>query len=211
MRVLLAGYLLYLSGVLQSGPATAGYRLTTLLPRTDLGGAWPSLSNVLVWASSMCVVLIAVGFVSRLAMAALLSPPLVVYHLRRTDCGRLVEQVHARKVIALAAAAVALVALLTACYAPESVFIREIVAVRPVLRNKFWLWVHVTTIVSSYAVAAAACALGIVAIFYYLLGRYGEASEASVPVAWENGGGPAAVRGSRRRPPSAPWPAGSIN
>jgi hypothetical protein len=44
---------------------------------------------------------------------------------------------------------------------------------QPVLRDNFWLTIHVLTIVSSYAAGALAWGLGCLSLGYYLLGRYG--------------------------------------
>ena len=51
---------------------------------------------------------------------------------------------------------------------------RHIGAVAPILRDNFWLAVHVVTIMASYASAAIALILGNIALGYYLFGRYGE-------------------------------------
>jgi cytochrome c biogenesis factor len=42
----------------------------------------------------------------------------------------------------------------------------------PILRDNFWLAVHVVTIMTSYASAAIALILGNIALGYYLFGRY---------------------------------------
>ena len=59
-----------------------------------------------------------------------------------------------------------------AYYAPAAVMHRNIGAVTPILRDNFWLAVHVVTIMASYASAAIAMILGCIALGYYLFGRY---------------------------------------
>jgi ABC-type transport system involved in cytochrome c biogenesis permease subunit len=77
-----------------------------------------------------------------------------------------------RRLFAVAGAIVSFVAMALAYYAPASVMHRNIGAVAPILRDNFWLAVHVVTIMASYASAAIALILGNIALGYYLLGRY---------------------------------------
>ncbi|MEN6367191.1 MAG: cytochrome c biogenesis protein CcsA [Thermoguttaceae bacterium] len=77
-----------------------------------------------------------------------------------------------RRVFAVAGAAVSFVALALACYAPATVMHRNLGAVAPILRDNFWLAVHVVTIMMSYASGAIALILGDVSLGYYLFGRY---------------------------------------
>ena len=79
-----------------------------------------------------------------------------------------------RRPFALAGAIVSCVAMVLAYYAPASVMHRHIGAAMPILRDNFWLVVHVTTIMLSYAAAAMALILGDLALGYYLFGRYVE-------------------------------------
>ncbi|MEN6407276.1 MAG: cytochrome c biogenesis protein CcsA [Thermoguttaceae bacterium] len=82
------------------------------------------------------------------------------------------ERVFERRVFAVAGAAVSFIALALACYAPATVMHRNLGAVTPILRDNFWLAVHVVTIMMSYASGAIAMILGNVALGYYLFGRY---------------------------------------
>ena len=75
-----------------------------------------------------------------------------------------------RTLVLLVAAAIALLALLIACYVP--LFPKEIRPLMPVLRSNLWLAVHVTTIVAGYGAAALAWGVGNIALGYYWLGRY---------------------------------------
>ena len=54
-------------------------------------------------------------------------------------------------------------------------------AVAPILRDNFWLAVHVVTIMTGYASAAIALILGNIALGYYLLGRYTSNTAATQP------------------------------
>ncbi|MEN6458419.1 MAG: cytochrome c biogenesis protein CcsA [Thermoguttaceae bacterium] len=77
-----------------------------------------------------------------------------------------------RRPFALAGAIISSVAMLLAYYAPAAVMHRNIGSATPILRDNFWLIVHVTTIMMSYAAAAMAMLLGNLALGYYLFGRY---------------------------------------
>jgi ABC-type transport system involved in cytochrome c biogenesis permease subunit len=99
--------------------------------------------------------------------------------LSRTDL------VFQRRLFAVAGAIVSFTAAVLAYYAPATVMHRNIGAVTPILRDNFWLAVHVVTIMASYASAAIALILGCIALGYYLFGRYSDESN------------------TRRRPPEA--------
>ncbi|MEN6449719.1 MAG: cytochrome c biogenesis protein CcsA [Thermoguttaceae bacterium] len=100
------------------------------------------------------------------------------------------EAVFQRRPFLLAGSIISATALLLAYCAPASVMHRDIGAATPILRDNFWLVVHVTTIMMSYAAAGMAWLLGNAALGYYLFGRYGartphaprEASETLVAV-----------------------------
>ena len=79
-----------------------------------------------------------------------------------------------RRLFAVAGAIVSFTAAVLAYYAPATVMHRNIGAVTPILRDNFWLAVHVVTIMASYASAAIALILGNIALGYYLFGRYGK-------------------------------------
>ena len=77
-----------------------------------------------------------------------------------------------RRSFAIAGAIVGFLAAVLAYYAPATVMNRNIGAVNPILRDNFWLAVHVVTIMASYASAAIALILGNIALGYYLFGHY---------------------------------------
>jgi ABC-type transport system involved in cytochrome c biogenesis permease subunit len=93
------------------------------------------------------------------------------------------KQVFERRPFALAGAIVSFVAMVLAYYAPSTVMHRNIGAVTPILRDNYWLAVHVVTIMASYAAAAMALILGNIALGYYLFGRYGAQPLAASPAA----------------------------
>ncbi|MBU4398338.1 MAG: cytochrome c biogenesis protein, partial [Planctomycetes bacterium] len=87
-----------------------------------------------------------------------------------------VELVLQRRLFALAGAIVGTLALALAYYAPATVMYRNIGAAAPILRDNFWLVMHVVTIMAGYASAAIALILGNAALGYYLFGRYCDSS-----------------------------------
>jgi ABC-type transport system involved in cytochrome c biogenesis permease subunit len=82
------------------------------------------------------------------------------------------DRVQGRRPFALAGAMVSFLAAVLAYYAPATVMHRHLGSVAPILRDNFWLAVHVVTIMAGYASAAIALILGNIALGYYLLGRY---------------------------------------
>jgi len=128
-------------------PAAAGLALrayvTGLVPLTGMFEP--------VAFSAACVVVLSLGYV-----------------LMPLSAPRALE----RRLFALAGALVSCTAMMLAYYAPSSVMHRNIGAVTPILRDNFWLAVHVVTIMASYASAAIALILGNIALGYYLFGRY---------------------------------------
>ncbi len=94
-----------------------------------------------------------------------------------------IEAVLRRRLFALAGAIVGTLVMALAYYAPATVMHREIGAAMPILRDNFWLLVHVVTIMAGYASAAIALILGNAALGYYLFGRYEKGSVRHPPAA----------------------------
>ncbi|GIW88706.1 MAG: hypothetical protein KatS3mg108_3030 [Isosphaeraceae bacterium] len=84
--------------------------------------------------------------------------------------GLVLEAIHRRKYAITAAAGVALLATMLAANVP--LLDPNIGQLQPVLRDNYWLTVHVLTIVSSYAAFALAMGLGLLGIGYYLSATY---------------------------------------
>ena len=121
-----------------------------------------------------------------------------------------------RRLFAVAGAIVSFMAVALAYYAPASVMHRNIGAVAPILRDNFWLAVHVVTIMASYASAAIALILGNIALGYYLLGHYvvSAAERTGRHAAWTSktyaAWRPATTVIARPPEICASWPASSI-
>jgi ABC-type transport system involved in cytochrome c biogenesis permease subunit len=68
---------------------------------------------------------------------------------------------------------------------------KEIGSLTPVLRNHFWLYIHVLTITSSYGAGALAWGLGLLSLGYFLFGRYRDPVATADEVAAAGGAIPA--------------------
>lgn len=195
-RVALMGMFAWL---LAFAPYAAGDRtIINLLPVVDVGSSLPDANNLLVWIVGMCVFLPAVWYLPRVVLTVLASPLLVPLSLRgRTR--ELVPQVYPRWPFAFAATGVAFAGSFLAWYLP-AIPGREFSPLQPVLRDNFWLTIHVLTIVSSYGAGALAWGLGIIALCYYLFGRYRDVQPSRSGFAHRTA--PAAEAAINRRPPA---------
>ena len=168
---------LFVKLVIFPGRPCVGY--FNLLPKTNLGEFLPSIGGLMVWMVGCCVLLVALYYLPRLVPAAATSLFTVPYLISRQDMREPLEQVLDRKAFALVGAAVCFLAALVAYFAPPEIMHRGIESPRPILRDNFWLFVHVLTIMSSYGAGALAWGLGNISLGYYLLGHYRDADSSS--------------------------------
>lgn len=84
--------------------------------------------------------------------------------------GLVLELIYRRKFAAIAATGMALLGTILAANVP--LLDANIKSLTPVLRDNYWLTVHVLTIVSSYAAFTLALGLGLLALGYYLSATY---------------------------------------
>lgn len=173
-----------------------GYTIVKLTPRVDVGSSMPTVGNVVVWLVGLSMLSLGMWLLPRAILTGLASAATIPYALLRQGVGKPWEQVLARKPFALVAAGVACFAALVACYAP--VFDKNINPLMPVLRDNFWLTMHVLTITASYGAGAVAWGLGNLALGYYLFGRYRDPVE--IDNVLPEGRRPAAAFLSRRPP-----------
>jgi len=152
-----------------------GYTIVRLLPRVDVGSSMPTVGNVVVWLVGLSMLGLGIWLLPRAILTGLASVITIPYALLRQGVGKPWEQVLARKPFAFVAAGVAFFASLVAYYAP--VFDKNINPLMPVLRDNFWLTMHVLTITASYGAGALAWGLGNLALAYYLFGRYRNPAE----------------------------------
>jgi ABC-type transport system involved in cytochrome c biogenesis permease subunit len=166
-RGLLMGLLFY---VLALAPYAAGGRtIINLLPNIDVGQRLPDLNDVVTWLVGLAVLIPSVWYLPRAVLALLVGALLVPSALRQEGRQRL-AQVYPRQWFTMGGALVGTFLWMLACYAP--VLDRGFSPLQPVLRDNFWLTIHVLTIVSSYGAGLLAWMLGNVSLAYYLFGRY---------------------------------------
>jgi len=168
-RLAIAGAIFWLLTMVPYG-SDGGYTIVKLRPRIDVGSSMPTIGNVVVWLVGLSMLGLGMWLLPRLILSGLLSAVTVPYALVKQGLRRPVEQVLERKPFALAAAGISLLSALVAYYAP--VFDKNINPLMPVLRDNFWLAMHVLTITASYGAGALAWGLGNIALGHYLFGSY---------------------------------------
>jgi ABC-type transport system involved in cytochrome c biogenesis permease subunit len=155
--------------VLAREPYAAGERtIINLLPTTYGTGAL-DFNSLIAWAVGLVVLVPAVWYFPRAVTTLALS----VFTIPWSLAGRLgpaSQQVLERGWFVFAGTFVAFAGSFLAWYAP--VFDDSFSPLTPVLRDNFWLTIHVLTIVSSYGAGLLAWFLGIISLFHYLLGTY---------------------------------------
>lgn len=149
----------------------SGYAIVRLAPRSE---TW---NDRIVWLVGLLMLGLSVWLVPRLVLAALLSAVSFPWTLARAGVGAVLRRMIDRKAFAVVGAGIAFLVGLIAYYAP--IWDKGINPLMPVLRDNFWLTLHVLTITASYGAGFLAWGLGIAAMGHYLLGRYrdGDPSE----------------------------------
>ena len=205
IRAGLAAAVFYFLAIGHYSP-TGDTAVLSLLPRATAGGIAAWLSSIALWAVGLALLFWTLWFVPRAVPAVLMSIVLTPLALIKGGVAKPIEQAVARKPFLLAGAAVALLAYLVAYFAPGPVFHRDVgLQMAAVLRNNFWLAIHVLIITASYGAGALAWGLGNISLGYYAFGRYrdpGKPSEETIAAGHRPVGDyqtPAAAL--RRRPP----------
>jgi ABC-type transport system involved in cytochrome c biogenesis permease subunit len=157
--------------VLARAPYAAGGRtIINLLPQTDVDRSIPNLNNLVVWLVGWSVLAPAVWYLPRVILTLVGGLVMVPASWRGGGFAATVGEVYRRKSFGLVVAAVAFAGTFIAWFFPIPG--KQFSPLQPVLRDNFWLTIHVLTIVSSYAAGALAWGLGILSLGHYLLGRY---------------------------------------
>jgi hypothetical protein len=149
------------------------FRIISLTPPlTGEGGV--AFGSLLTWLVGIVTVLTAAWFLPRAALAVLGSFVTAVPEARRQSA-KIWDQIFTRQFFLIGSIPVALFGMVLAAHVgnvnPE-ILNPRIGSIAAVLRNNYWLTIHVLTIVSSYGAGALAWGLGNLAMLYYLFGSY---------------------------------------
>jgi ABC-type transport system involved in cytochrome c biogenesis permease subunit len=169
------------------------FRIIKLTP--PLFGKAVAMSSVGTWLVGMAVVCGCAWFGSRAVVTLLLTPITLVPEAAKSR-GGLWQQTFQRRYFLLGALPVACFGMMLAHFvgmtSPE-IFNPRVGSITAVLRNNYWLAIHVLTIVSSYGAGGLAWGLGNLAMLYYLFGKYrgpGQATAAAAGTLPATGGPP---------------------
>ncbi len=162
-RLVLVGAVFYVLTQISYGEGT-GYAIVRLAPRGN------SINDFVVWIVGLSMLAIALWLVPRLVLTAVLGVIAWPWTLMKSGLASPMQKVMERKAFALVGAGTACGVGLIAYYAP--VWDSNINPLMPVLRDNFWLTLHVLTITASYGAGFLAWGLGITAMAYYMFGRY---------------------------------------
>jgi len=168
-RAVLAAAVFWLMTMVRYG-SKDGYTAIRLFPRTEVGMALPSLNDWVVWAVGIAVLVFCMWFVPRAILTILAIPGLLPGSWRGGQFRQAQHLCYCRNVLGLVSAGVAVFAGLVAYYSPISG--KHVNPLMPVLRDNFWLTVHVLTITASYGAGALAWGLANLSLGYFLFGRY---------------------------------------
>ena len=164
-RALLVYAVFYLLTSVQYGAGT-GYTIIRTVPRGN------SINDQVVWIVGLSMLTLAMWLVPRLILMAGLGVIAVPWSLTRFGLRDPLQKVMDRKAFAVVGAGTAFAVGLIAYFAP--IWDSNINPLMPVLRDNFWLTLHVLTITASYGAGFLAWGLGITAMAYYIFGRYRE-------------------------------------
>lgn len=151
--------------------------------------AWSSFGT---WLVGIATVGTAAWFGSRAAVALALLPITLVPEAAR-DSGKLWEQTFQRRYFLMGALPVACFGMMLAYFVGNSspdILNPRIGSITAVLRNNYWLTIHVLTIVSSYGAGGLAWGLGNLAMLFYLFGKYRNPSSGENIAAVQQESGP---------------------
>ena len=167
-RIVLMGLVFYALTEIEYGVGT-GYSAIRLAPRGD------STNDHIVWIVGLSMLAIALWLVPRMTIAAVLSLLTLPWSLAQSGLAKPMQKSLERKTFAMVGAGTACVVGLIAYYAPifyADIWDKDIKSLMPVLRDNFWLTLHVLSITASYGAGFLAWGLGTTAMAYYIFGQY---------------------------------------
>lgn len=173
VRVLLAAGIFFLLGFYGLGNG-AGYTAIRLTPALAVGATVPSLSAWIEWIAGVLMLGVFLWWVPIFLIAPLAGSWLYVTKNQWSDEDRVrVErQRFQRPFFACAAAFVVFLISWISVSFPD-VFKPDLRNLAPILRDNYWLAVHVITIVASYGAGMLAWGLANGSLMCYIFGKYG--------------------------------------
>jgi ABC-type transport system involved in cytochrome c biogenesis permease subunit len=151
------------------------FRVINLTPPISGVNSLP-INSLATWLIGMVTVLLAAWYLPRVVLMALLALGVtIIPEARRVGWTALWEQTFSRQLFLVGSIPVALFGMLLAYNVGNinpQVLNPRIGSIAAVLRNNYWLTIHVLTIVSSYGAGALVWGLGNISMLYYLFGRY---------------------------------------
>ncbi len=172
LRGLLALGIFFVLGFYGLGSG-AGYTAVRLTPALAVGASMPSLSAWVEWFSGILMLAAFLWWMPLFILAPLAGSILYVTKNRWTDeeKKKLERQRFLRPFFAGAAALVVFVISYVSISFPD-IFKPDLRNLAPILRDNYWLAVHVVTIVASYGAGMLAWGLADGALCCYLFGKY---------------------------------------
>jgi ABC-type transport system involved in cytochrome c biogenesis permease subunit len=174
VRAILAMGVAWVLTSIRSG-AKGGEPVFSILPR-GLETAW-TWNDLVVWLVGLAVVLCAMWVVPRVILAFFALGVFLGRGPGAVAAASWREQLLSRRTLAAVTAAVVLLTSLVAYLAPISG--KRVGPLMPVLRDNFWLTLHVLTITASYGAGALVWGLANLSLLHFLLGRYREIEDKS--------------------------------
>lgn len=167
IRWILAAFLFYMMVFVSYG-AGEGYSAVSILPRLAYGATLPCVSDAFVWLSSLALLGIVVVYVPRV----LIAPLMASWRRHNSDGSDSVKTEKTSVSLVPLLCVSALTTLLTAAAVHAPMFNDSLKNLMPILRDNFWLGVHVISIVGGYSTAMLAWALGAAALCAFTVGKY---------------------------------------
>jgi len=151
------------------------FAIITPLPPLGAGFSDLAITKLATWIVGMTTVLLSAWYLPRIALALSLGLGTVLTEGRRAQSDEMWSKLLGRRFFSIPAMMVACFGMMLAHFvgtmSPE-ILNPEIGSIAAVLRNNYWLTIHVLTISSSYGAGALAWGLGNLALAYYLVGKY---------------------------------------
>lgn len=167
------GVMMFLTQVEPLREYKNSFKITSLTPPMTGQGSI-AMGSLLTWLVGLVTVMTAAWVLPRAALAVCGTLITGIPEVRKKS-NRAWEQVFSRQFFLIGSIPVALFGMVLAAHVgnvnPE-ILNPRIGSIAAVLRNNYWLTIHVLTIVSSYGAGALAWGLGNLAMLYYLFGSY---------------------------------------